>query len=355
MDKILVYRIGSIGDTLVALPSFWALRKAFPKARITYFTNGATDNPDDLVARKILPEGIFDDWMVYPNNFVRSAPRLILELRKKKFDSLVYLMTRNRGAYRVKRDLLFFRAAGIKKVFGVRYLLENLLSMKPERPVKSVESELEYLLNCLYFDNLSLPPQEEIKPDLLLTGEEIERSRHWLKSNCLKAWREKRLIAVMAGSNWSSKIWAEENYIQIVSRLVKEKNVFPVVFGGKNDREQGSRFIRAWRTGANAAGELGIRGDAGILRECQLYLGTDTGTMHLAGSVGIACAAIFAATDYVGRWSPFGSGHQIFRERVECEGCFAPICFNGHKCLNLISPEQVYRACVEILERDSGK
>lgn len=355
MDKILVYRIGSIGDTLVALPSFWAIRKAFPKAHITYFTNGATDNADDLVAKKVLPEGIFDDWLVYPNDFVKASAGLILKLRQKKFDSLFYLMTRNRGYYRVQRDILFFRLAGIRKIFGVRYLLENLLTMQPEKPVKTVETELEYLLKCLYFENLDLPPINDFKPDLGLTGEEIKKSHDWMEAHCPSAWREKRLMAVMAGTNWDSKIWAEENYIQVVSRLVKERNVFPIVFGGKNDREQGSRFLESWKTGANAAGELGIRGDAGILRECNFYLGTDTGTMHLAGSVGTPCVAVFAAIDYVGRWTPYGEGHKIFRERVECEGCFTPDCFNNHKCLNLISPENVYRACVEILQNGSGK
>ncbi|HEY0051045.1 MAG TPA: glycosyltransferase family 9 protein [Pyrinomonadaceae bacterium] len=356
MDKILVYRIGSIGDTLVALPSFWAIRNAFPQAHITYFTNGETSDPNDLIAKKVLPEGIFDEWLVYPNDFAKASAGLILKLRRKKFDSLFYLMTRNRGYYRVKRDVLFFRLAGIKKFFGVNYLLENLLTMAPEKPVKTVESELEYLLKSLYFENLELPPIDSFKPNLKLTFDEIKKSRDWLESNCPAAWREKRLIAVMAGTNWSSKIWAEENYIEIVSRLIKEKNVFPVVFGGKNDREQGDRFLEAWKTGANAAGELGIRGDAGLLRECNLYLGTDTGTMHLAGSVGTPCVAVFAAIDYVGRWTPFGSGHRIFRERVECEGCFAPVCFNRHKCLNLISPQSVFRACAEILENNgSGK
>ncbi|HLL99695.1 MAG TPA: glycosyltransferase family 9 protein [Pyrinomonadaceae bacterium] len=355
MDRILVYRIGSIGDTLVALPSFWAIREAFPKAHIAYFTNGENENPDELVAKKVLPEGIFDEWLVYPNDFAKASAGLILNLRKKKFDSLFYLMTRNRGYYRVKRDVLFFRLAGIKKVFGARYLLENLLTMTPAKPVKTVESELEYLLKCLSFENLDLPPINNFQPDLKLTGSEVEKARGWLESNCPEAWREKRLIAVMAGTNWSSKIWAEENYIEIVSRLIKEKNVFPIVFGGKNDREQGRRFLEAWKTGANAAGELGIRGDAGLLRECNLYLGTDTGTMHLAGAVGTPCVAVFAAIDYVGRWTPFGAGHKIFRERVECEGCFAPVCFNHHKCLNLISRQSVYRACLEILENDGSR
>jgi ADP-heptose:LPS heptosyltransferase len=84
-----------------------------------------------------------------------------------------------------------------------------------------------------------------------------------------------------------------------------------------------------------------------------MYLGADTGTMHLAAAVGKPCAGVFAATDYDGRWTPFGHSHKIFRERVECEVCFAPKCFNQRKCLNLITPEAVFAGCAEILERDA--
>lgn len=352
MDRILVYRIGSIGDTLVALPAFWAIRKAFPSAHITYFTNSETGDQENILAKKILPKGIFDEFLVYPKSFVKASVNLIFKLRAKKFDGLFYLMTRNRDYYRVKRDLLFFRLTGIKKIFGVKYLLENHLSMKPEKPVKTVESELEYLLNCVYQENLALPPKDFIKPDLKLNNEEIKLSNSWLETKCKDAWREKRMIAVMAGTNWSSKIWAEENYMEIVGRLIKENNAFPIIFGGKNDREQGERFLEVWQTGANAAGELGIRGDAGLLKECKLYLGTDTGTMHLAGAMGTPCVAVFAAIDYVGRWTPFGGGHKIFRERVECEGCFLPICPYNNKCLNLIDSENVYQACAELFSKN---
>lgn len=357
MQRILVYRIGSIGDTLVALPAFWTLRRAFPHARITFLTNSETGNAENLIAGKVLPAGIFDEWMAYPKNFLTAAPRLILELRKRKFDALFYLMTRNRGPYRVKRDILFFRAAGIKKTFGVKHLLRNFLPLTPEKPVATVETELDFLLDCLYAEeNLSLPPKTEQRPDLRLSVGEIAKAHQWLEIKCPPSARqEKKLIAVMAGSNWSSKLWAEENYIEIVSRLIEEKNVFPIVLGGKNEREQGERFLKAWRTGANAAGELGLRGDAALLQECRLYLGTDTGTMHLAGSVGTPCAAVFAATDYPGRWTPYGDEHKIFRKRVECETCFAPKCFNAHKCLRLISPDEVYAACAEILDRDAKK
>ncbi|MGE3465976.1 MAG: glycosyltransferase family 9 protein, partial [Pyrinomonadaceae bacterium] len=105
-----------------------------------------------------------------------------------------------------------------------------------------------------------------------------------------------------------------------------------------------------WGVGANAAGRTTVRQSAALLEHCRLYLGNDTGTMHLAASVGTPCVAIFAAIDWPGRWLPFGNRNVCFRRRVECEGCHTADCFNARKCLDLISAAEVYEACSGILE-----
>ncbi len=64
--KILVYRIGHLGDTLVSLPAFWAIRKAYPKAHITLLTNSNPHNPNYILAQNVLPkEGLYDDWLTF--------------------------------------------------------------------------------------------------------------------------------------------------------------------------------------------------------------------------------------------------------------------------------------------------
>lgn len=350
MDKILVYRIGSIGDTLVALPSFRAIRETYPNAHISLLTNGDSKNPSNLIAKEILPKGLFDDWIAYPKINLKNTRKLIFDLRKEKFDAVFYLMNRNRTHFRVKRDVLFFHLAGISKIFGVNHLLKNLLTMKPTKPVKKVESEMEFLLDGLYKEDLPLPPRNTFTPDLKLTEEELKFAEDWLESNLGGDWQKKKIVAVMPSTNWESKIWAEENFAEIVSRLLKNTGVFPVVFGGDKDVEKGNRLLKSWNAGRNAAGKLNLREVAAVVSKCKIYLGTDTGVMHIAGAVGTPCVAIFAAHDYPGRWHPFGENHKIFRERVECEGCFAPKCFNNQKCLSLINVENVYQACLKLLE-----
>lgn len=163
---------------------------------------------------------------------------------------------------------------------------------------------------------------------------------------------ERKLIAVAPGSKWESKIWAEERFEAVVAKLIEKYDVFPVIFGGEEDREKGNRLIEKWNRGANAAGKLNIRQASAGLAHCQIYLGNDTGTMHLAAAVETPCVAVFAAIDYGGRWRPFGEKHIIFREKVECEACYKEVCPFENKCLRQISPERVFEACEKIIEEN---
>jgi heptosyltransferase III len=353
--RILVFRIGHLGDTLVSLPAFWAIRTGFPNSHLTLLSNVDANNPEYVLAKSVLPETeLFDEWLNYPFSSnkilaLQGLTKLLLKLRFNKYDAVVYLMTRNRLQTQIKRDVKFFRLAGIKQIFGAEYLGKNLLDKNAVRPLTNVEPESEFLLNCLTEEKLLQIKDLRFDSDMKLSKLETSFANDWLNNNCDLS---KKIIAVAPASKWESKVWAEERFAEVIDKLIIEKDIFPIVFGGKEEREKGERLIKHWGIGANAAGELNIRQAAAALQKCELYVGNDTGTMHLAASVGTKCVAIFAAIDFPNRWIPIGNGHIIFRESVECEGCYSENCFNNRKCLDLVSVENVYKSCLKILENE---
>ncbi len=353
-NKILVYRIGHLGDTLVSLPAFWAIRECYPKAHITLLTNANLNNPNYILARNVLPEeGLFDDWLSYPSELgklqtITTFSKLFLEIRLRNFDALFYLTTRNRTVKQIKRDVLFFRSAGIKNIIGTEYLLKNLLDTEVSRPLPVIESEKDFLLNCLKFEHLPVKDIENLGPDLRLTDEEVYVAEKWLQENCGKYLLDNKLLAVAPSGKWKSKIWFENSFDEVVQNLIEKEDVFPIIFGGAEDKEKGNRLLGQWRRGANAAGILNIRQAAAALSRCRIYLGNDTGTMHLAASVGVPCVAIFSAIDWAGRWTPFGENHKTFRETVPCEGCLSSICKFQHECLKAIKKDAVLAECLSL-------
>src|SRR5205085_2524024 len=103
---------------------------------------------------------------------------------------------------------------------------------------------------------------------------------------------------------------------------------------------------RAWGTGTSAAGLLDVRTAAAVLARCRLFVGNDTGTLHLAAAAGTPCVGVFAAQDWPGRWQPYGLGHTVLRRPVPCEGCRLTVCTReGMRCLREITVEDVLAAC----------
>jgi len=348
--RVLVFRIGELGDALIALPALNAIRQTFPDAHISLLSNTDRQNRH-ITPNQILPKGVIDEWVSYRSRDFRStlADRLSLlkRLRRERYDLLIYLAPHIRAKRDVRRDLFFFRRAGISKVIGTKGF--QALPPRANGRLPAVAHETDLLLHRLSLDGIESPPMGKAKFELDLTTEEEETTNLWLEKEFANV-QVNYIIGFGPGSKWPSKIWPEDRFLDLGRQLVQHLNIFPIVFGGLDDQALGDRLISAWGQGANAAGALSVRQAAIALRECDAYVGNDTGTMHLAAAVGTRCVAIMAAIDWPGHWSPYGQGHLVLRRTVPCEGCLLRVCEReGMKCLKEIGVDDVFHACCQVL------
>jgi len=354
-QRILVYRIGQLGDTIVALPAMWAIRKHFPAAHLALLSD-RHPGTGYVLAPSVLPEeGLFDEYISYDANIQGTAPRKLLailpRLRQGCFDTLVYLAPRLRKQWQVWRDLLFFRLAGISRFIGHRGF-EPLPRPVPGHLLPHLDHEADHLLKRLARSGIPVPPPGHGCMDLRLTKRELAEAQEWLRAQVPKK-LQGPLVGFGPGSKWPSKIWPQNRYAELGQNLIEEFGAYPVIFGGPEDRELGKRLIAQWNRGANAAGELNVRQAAAALSFCRLYIGNDNGTMHLAAAVGTQCIAIFAAQDWPGRWHPYGEQHIVLRRRVSCEGCKLTKCVvHDMACLKQIHVAEVMAACRAALAED---
>ena len=147
-----------------------------------------------------------------------------------------------------------------------------------------------------------------------------------------------------------AKRWPLGRFVEVGRALIDRFDICPITFGGVEDVDDSERLLAAWGRGFNAAGRLSLRAAAVALKHCLFYLGNDTGTMHLAASVGTRCVAIFSARDWPGRWHPYGSGHRVLRAMIDCEGCGLVECVSRkNECLARITAGHVLQACETVL------
>ncbi len=118
--------------------------------------------------------------------------------------------------------------------------------------------------------------------------------------------------------------------------------------GGAEDRPIAEVLLKSWKRGYSAAGALGLRPSAAAMARCRIYLGNDTGSMHLAVAVGVPCVAIFSSRAAPGLWYPYGEGHHVFRTPIDCEGCELQVCVERKmECIRRIGVDEVVEACAQ--------
>ncbi len=122
VNKVLIHRLGSLGDTLVALPAFRLVRDTFPEARITVLTNHAHSDHAKSVGMTAILSGaeLVDDYLYYPLGLRDPGElfRLRNRIARERFDVVVYLSTPDSTARKVIRDSLFFLSCGIRRQYG---------------------------------------------------------------------------------------------------------------------------------------------------------------------------------------------------------------------------------------------
>lgn len=354
--RILIFSTGSLGDTLLVVPAVRVLRQAYPGAELTLLCDVQAGS-GYVVANQILePAGLIDrtiTYSVYQGTCKRLAnwtSKLVLlaRLRIADFDTLAYFVEAYSGDPRVARDRRFFRLTGVKRIIGMNGLDTRPLSQGIN--IQRVTSRVDELLERLAASGMGIPSPGQALVDLNLQPSEFALFEQWcgtLPGDGGRSW-----IGIGPGSKMSAKIWPEERFKALVQRLVDEYDLWPVVFGGPEDRLLGSRLVQSWGRGYIAAGALGVRVTAVGLSRCRFYVGNDTGTMHLAAAASIPCVALFSAREPPGRWEPYGPGHQVLRTVIDCAGCRLIDCVDRNKaCLMRISVDDAYDACRKLLVR----
>ena len=300
--RILVYRLGSLGDTVVALPCFHRIRNAYPEAKITVLTNVPVSGKAAPLETILENTGLIDAVIPYPLGL--RHPREIAALRariaREKFDLAISLAAA-RGPKASLRDYFFFRACGIPKVIGVPWRRRDLACLARDG---IYENEGDRLLRRVR----SLPANEADEGrGLALTQEESHAANRILREAGVRL----PFLAASVGTKLPIKDWGEENWQELLGRLSR---AFPdlslVLLGSTDERERSEKLSHVWNhRRANLCGQTSPRISAALLREARLFVGHDSGPMHLAAAVGTRCVSVFSAQSKPGQWFPRGDGH----------------------------------------------
>ena len=355
--RVLIYRLGSLGDTLVALPALHLVARAFPEAERRMLTNFPVNVKAPPAAAILENAGLVHGYFRYVagTRSLGDLLRLWRQLLRWRPDVLVY-MGASRGIGSARRDAVFFRLCGIRRLVGVpitsamqqNHWLEDDQALEPE--AARLSRNLAELGEARIDDPASW--------DLHLTPAEHVRATEALDSivGC-------PLVAVSVGTKRQSKDWGRKNWRDLLARLSAEYPGYALALCGAPDESEASEFAaEGWRQPSvsnpnpgpvvNLCGLLTPRESAAALSHARIFIGHDSGPMHLAAAVQTPCVAIFSARNKPRVWFPYGKQHSVLYHKVDCWGCNLETCIiERKKCLTSITVDQVLVQVHALLNR----
>ena len=162
-------------------------------------------------------------------------------------------------------------------------------------------------------------------------------------------------MVISVGAKVTAKDWGEPNWERFLGCLLQAlpRNPMGLAFiGSADEHERSERLARIWtgRT-ANFCGQTSPRVSAAILANARLFVGHDSGPMHLAASVGTPTISIFSAREQPGIWFPIGQEENVFYRNVPCRDCRLDVCtVNAKRCLTEIDPAEVAQRAAHLLD-----
>ena len=349
--RVLVYRLGSLGDTLIALPSFHLIERAFPHAERRLLTNVPVSAKAPAAAAVLHGSGLIDSYERYTVGTRNPLQLLALVWRIRRFrpDVLVYLAAA-RGPAAARRDAAFFgKACGIGRLIGVP-LTDDMQASRTE-PDGTFEPEASRLArNIAELGDAALDDPKSW--NLRLTPAECGTA-----DAALSPFAGAPFLAVSVGTKVQAKDWGRDNWRALLGRLAALYPRIGLALVGAPEESAASEFAAGdWRevsgSGAvvNLCGRLSPRESAAALRRAKIFIGHDSGPMHLAASVGTPAVAIFAARNKPRVWFPYGRQHRVVYHRVDCWGCGLETCIEQRrKCLLSITADEVVSAVRDVL------
>lgn len=349
--RLLLIRLSSLGDLILVLPAFSALRKAYPGAKISWLVRAdlapvieGTPGLDEVIPVKLLsltdkyrsPRGLAKGmalWFKALAKVVREKGFRAYEVAvdfQGLFKSAVFafLLGKERYGFRNAGELssLFFNRRGLLRDKG-RHAVENYLSVAKSLGAKG----------------------EEVGFPLFIPEASRRRMAEFLRSRGIDP--GDFIVFMAPTARWETKFWSQEGFALVADHLCERYQAKVILSGLPQERSylEGVAERMAHRA-LVAAGVTGIKDFFALLELSRLYVGVDSGAMHVARALGVPAVVVFGPSNP--RWiGPYGQQKGVVRAKVPCSPCNRKRC-KDMACMKRVTPEMVIEEVERVLSQE---
>jgi heptosyltransferase-2 len=329
INRILVRGVNWVGDTVLSFPTVQRLKSLFPKSHLAI----------------LIPRYLVDLWKTCPD-----VDEIIPFQKRRGMGSLWEDFNLSRSLKERDFDLTLILPRSFRSAFHI-YLARIPIRMGYQDEGRSFflthgirrTKEILHVHRVHYYQKL-LEPLGKIEnpssPRIYLREEDRRWADQVLKD--LGVQNGKPLIGMNPGATYGlAKCWYPDRFGKLGKRLAEKWSGRILLFGKEEERpiiHEIQRHLGA--RGIDLSGKTSLLQLAALLERSHLLVTNDTGTMHMAAAVGTPVVALFGPTDPI-TTGPWGDGHVVVKRDVPCSPCWKRICPTDHRCMELITVDEV--------------
>jgi lipopolysaccharide heptosyltransferase I len=313
--KILIVKLGSIGDIVHTLPSLAAIRRAMPRAEISWAVERRVseilrDNP--FVDRLIeVDTKALRRWPMSGETLL--APRQQLRrLRASSFDAALDFQG-------LLKSAAIARLSGARRLFGYsREALREPASRLLLKRTVPTSADLHVIVKGLTLTAGALGITVPTDPSEFEFPIGTTRA-HELEAEGVMPPAGAKYAILNPGGGWPTKLWAAERFGSLADELWIQHGLHSIVAYGPGERELAEAAVTsAHRTNRARAARLSLKGFYALARRADVYVGGDTGPTHLAIAAGAPVVGLFGPTEWWRNGSPRPADICVERDDIGC-------------------------------------
>src|SRR5512138_3109009 len=312
--RILIVKLGSIGDIVHTLPALDAIRKGLPQSEISWVVEQATseilrDNPliDRLIEvdTKALRRGLMS------GETLRAPRQQLRRLRASAFDVAIDFQG-------LIKSSLIARLSGARRIFGYsrealrepasRFLVSKTIDVSPKSHV--IRKSLDLVNRAL-----DIPVPE--RPEDFLFPLKINRD-HENEAERAVAGLNGNYVILNPGGGWPTKLWGPQRFGKLADALWLHFGLHSLVTHGPGEKDLANEVLQSYFSGKTLAVSLSLKGFYCLARGSKVYVGGDTGPTHIAMAAGTPIVGLFGPTEWWRNGSARPAGMCVERTDIDC-------------------------------------
>ena len=336
VKRVLVVRLRSIGDTVLATPSLIALKRFLPHAEIDILL-------EDWVA-PVLDGHDSVDNVITTGKTATDRLGTAREIRKRKYDLVFNLHGGTTSTFFVVACKSKHRVgyAGYRYSFFYNHRLSSSADFWGREKTHSAEQQLALL------GHVGVPVEDKPRSRLAITeGSAVSLAE---KLGSIDFDLQSKFAVIHPVAALDSKRWAPEKFAEVIREL-SDRGIRAIALGSRSERSELEKLRSISDTPMWISADINLPETTALLSSATLFVGNDSGLAHMAAAMSVPCVVIFGSMNR-DHWYPWTDApSEMVFEPLPCQPCPGYECkeFGDPKCILSIAPEKVLAAIDRVL------